>query len=332
MRIYGSRGTWRLVPRAAVFLTALLTVATASAAPASALDTLAAPGTAAAGHADACAEPGSEPVVVDARSGRGPAQTDPASLSPAQVALRERGFARDQRLRQAGPSAQTTVTIPVVFHIISRDGTRATGNIPDSMITAQMQVLNNAYAGVNGGVATEFTFTLQEINRVTSSAWSPIWPRSSNEAEMKAALRRGGMETLNIYTGHTNGPASYGWSTFPQATFSTNDGVVLQHETLPGGNAAPYDQGDTAVHEIGHWLNLYHTFQNGCENGGDQVADTPDEAYPNYDCGTSPDTCPTAGVDPIQNYMDYTEDACIYEFTAGQAQRMSAAWTTYRAP
>jgi hypothetical protein len=328
VKFHRSRGAWRTGSATAGLLALLL------AAPA-ATPVFAAPAATLAGGAshshDACIDP-EAPTGVSAKVGRA-AHEDPNALTPAQVAQRERELTDARRRRAAGPTTRAAVTIPVYFHIISRDGTRATGEIPDSMVHAQMQVLNNSYAGATGGAATGFSFALQGINHVTNPAWSPIWPNNANsELAMKAALREGGMETLNIYTGHTNGQAVYGWGTMPQSTFSTKDGVVVQHETLPGGTAPQYNNGDTAVHEVGHWLNLYHTFQNGCENGGDQVADTADESIPAFDCPTGRDTCTTPGPDPITNFMDYTEDACQFQFTAGQAARMTDGWNTYRAP
>src|SRR5262249_42952376 len=75
---------------------------------------------------------------------------------------------------------------------------------------------------------------------------------------------------------------------------------------------------------------LYHTFQNGCSAPGDEVADTPDEATATSGCPGGKDTCPSAGLDPIHNYMDYSDDACYSQFTAGQDARMDAMVPTYR--
>jgi len=264
----------------------------------------------------------------------GAAKADPNELTAEQAA------AREGELRQAlkanakmGPEAgiAAIVTIPVVFHVISENGTRAGGNIPDSMINSQMTILNQSYAGQFGGVDTQFRFTLQSINRVTNAAWYPIPYNTNTERQMKAALRVGGKGTLNIYTGDlTNG--LLGWATFPQNTLNTYDGAVILAESLPGGTASPYNLGDTATHEVGHWLNLYHTFQGGCNGNGDFVSDTPAERSAAFGCPTGRDTCRNrAGLDPIRNFMDYTDDACMFEFTAGQATRMQSAWTAFRA-
>ncbi|MDG4834623.1 zinc metalloprotease [Solwaraspora sp. WMMD1047] len=287
--------------------------------------------------AQECAEPAEAHAHAKARPGAA-AGHDPNELTAAQIAAREADLTaalarRAQRNAgaAAGPSVLATVTIPTVVHVIRRDTTRAGGNIPDSMIQSQINVLNQSFAGSTGGAVTAFAFQLQSINRVTNTSWYPIVSGSAAERSMKSSLRVGGKNTLNIYLGQLSG-GLLGWATFPQSTLSSYDGVVVLSESLPGGTATNYNQGDTGTHEVGHWLNLYHTFQGGCSGSGDQVSDTPAEASPAYQCPVGRNTCSSAGVDPIRNFMDYTYDSCMYQFTAGQATRMINAWNAYRAP
>eukprot|EP00981_Chlorochromonas_danica_P000328 scaffold85_cov175-Ochromonas_danica.AAC.13 len=116
-------------------------------------------------------------------------------------------------------------------------------------------------------------------------------------------------------------------------------GVVINYETLPDGSFYPYNEGITLVHEAGHWLGLFHTFQGGCSNdasdGGDQIADTPAEASPAYGCPSNRDTCTGPsfpGLDPVNNYMDYSDDSCMDSFTDLQRSKMQALWGTFRNP
>jgi hypothetical protein len=320
-----SHWSWRRAGAATASLALVLSVAAVSAGPA--LVT-------AAAATEICVEP---EAVQTAKAKPGAAHKhDPNELTPNQVQARERDLA--EALRESGKlsgaaAALATVTIPVVVHVISEDGTRAGGNIPDSLVNAQIDVLNESFAGLTGGAGTvtAFEFQLTATNRVTNPAWYPIVYGSNTEKQMKAALRQGGKGTLNIYTGELSDDL-LGWATFPKRKLDTYDGVVILAESVPGGTAAPYNGGDTATHEVGHWLNLYHTFQGGCSGQGDQVSDTPAEASPAFGCPVGRDSCATKpGLDPIRNFMDYTEDACMFEFTAGQATRMLNAWNAYRA-
>lgn len=227
------------------------------------------------------------------------------------------------------PRAPNTV-INVYFHVINKGTGIANGDVTTQMINDQMAVLNAAYASAG------YSFNLVAVTRTTNATWYTMGYGSSAETQAKNALRQGTADDLNIYTANLGG-GLLGWATFPSSYTSNpkNDGVVLLYSSLPGGTAAPYNLGDTATHEVGHWMGLYHTFQGGCArnatSGGDLVADTPAEKSAAYGCPVGRDTCVhIAGLDPIRNFMDYTDDACMNTFSAGQNTRMAAMWNTYR--
>ena len=151
---------------------------------------------------------------------------------------------------------------------------------------------------------------------------------------MKQALKQGGDNALNVYS--TSGGGALGWAYFPSITESSQsylDGIVINWETVPGASdtwAGRFDLGKTLTHETGHWVNLEHTFFGAC-NKGDFVDDTPPEKTPTSGCPEGRDTCKAPGLDPIHNYMDYSDDPCYTQFTPGQTQRMRDSWLLYRA-
>jgi Pregnancy-associated plasma protein-A len=223
-------------------------------------------------------------------------------------------------------------TIDVYFHVINNGPGIANGDVPDSQIADQISVLDAAF-GPWG-----WSYRLVATDRTTNASWYTMTPGTAAETQAKAALRRGTADDLNIYTANI-GQGLLGWATFPQdyASNPSDDGVVVLFSSLPGGSASPYNEGDTATHEIGHWMGLYHTFQGGCKavgknGGGDLVSDTPAEASAAFGCPIGRDSCTkkSPGLDPIHNYMDYTDDSCMFEFTSGQDARMDAMFTTYR--
>ncbi|MFG2090832.1 MULTISPECIES: zinc metalloprotease [unclassified Spirillospora] len=227
----------------------------------------------------------------------------------------------DSTLRRA-----RRVVVPVRFHVV-HSGRK--GKLSKNDIRRQISTLNAAYGGKKGGADTRVRFRLAGYDRTDEPAWFHNPQRY--ESPMKRRLRRGGRRTLNIYTAAV-GTDVLGFSTFPQG-YRENprmDGVVVDYRSLPGGSFGPFDHGYTAVHEIGHWLGLFHTFEGGCFSPGDGVADTPYEARPAEGCPHSRDTCPQRGRDPVHNFMDYAHDTCMREFTAGQGRRIRAAWAAYR--
>jgi len=216
-------------------------------------------------------------------------------------------------------SPQTITTIPVAFHILRS----STGlyDVTDAVCQSQVDVLNAAYA------TTNFQFTLLSVDRTNNSTWAA----GNDEAGFKAALAIDPAHTLNFYTGNLGG-GLLGWSYLPSQFPETSfwHGVVVLYSSLPGGSTPNYNEGDTGTHEIGHYLGLYHTFQGGCSGNGDFVSDTPAESSPAFGCPVGRNTCTSTGDDPIHNFMDYTYDPCMYEFTPGQSTRMDTQVALYK--
>lgn len=242
-----------------------------------------------------------------------------------------------------------TLVIPVVFHVIKR--TDGTGDIPAALIQSQVDILNedfNALTGTPGAMGTnaKIQFVLAKldpmgnpttgINVVTNNTYFND-PGSSGQNAMKRALKWDTTRYLNIYTNNAGGGGILGYATFPSfEAGGPEDGVVLNWvyvgRNAPGGE--PYDQGRTTTHEVGHYLGLYHTFQGGCGSAGspytsgDLIGDTARESQPNYGCAPKSSGC--GGMSPIENYMDYSEDACMTKFTPEQVNRMRCSIINYR--
>ncbi len=244
----------------------------------------------------------------------------------------------------------TVITIPVVFHIVYNTSAQ---NISESRILEQLNVLNqdfgrtNADAGntpsvwqsvasntniqfclaqrdpngnpTNGIIRRQTSVTSFSTNnaiKYTSQGGSDAWPRD---------------QYLNIWVGNLSG-GLLGYAQFPGGAAAT-DGIVVLYSTVGGpnapGTATPYHLGRTATHEVGHWLNLYHIWGDDGSScsGSDQVSDTPNQAGSTYGCPAFPrtDACsPSSPGIMFMNYMDYSDDACMNMFTAGQASRMQA--------
>jgi hypothetical protein len=203
------------------------------------------------------------------------------------------------------------------------------------------------------------------VDRILNDAWA----RNEDDLGMKKALRRGSYDTLNIYfqtdlqsdpNGNSDAgradrasstmapsaqPASnlLGFCTLPNPKITASsppidyiaDGCNVLAGSMPGGPIAHYNLGGTAVHEVGHWNGLLHTFQGEtCDRGsdGDYIADTPMQSVATDGCPVSKDSCPDSpGLDAIHNFMDYSSDDCYQGFTTGQAKRMRDMWYLMRA-
>ena len=228
-----------------------------------------------------------------------------------------------------------SVTVETVVHSISDHQLSAAEKArKEAMIKAQMDVLNASFAGKTapGAADTPFRFKLAKVDWVVNADWYHVSPGKA-ERDMKRALYVGDSETLNVYSADIGG-GLLGWAYFPKDyNFGRDyiDGVVMLDESMPGGTAGKYAEGDTLTHEVGQWLMLHHTFNAGCSASGDFVADTPKEAYPQFNCPVGADSCAAPGLDPIHNFMDYSQDSCMNMFTQGQADRMSDGWLAFRA-
>jgi hypothetical protein len=245
-------------------------------------------------------------------------------------------FKANQQERGTATERTGTVNVNVYFHVITN--TSGAGSLTDQQIANQIQVLNDGFSGATGGTSTLYRFTLVSVDRTANNTWFTATNGTTAERQMKTALHRGGAADLNFYTNGMGG-GLLGWATFPwgYANDPVMDGVVCLYSSLPGGSTANYNQGDTATHEVGHWVGLYHTFQGGCArsatNGGDYVADTPAERSGASGCPAGRDSCTGdrfPGLDPIENFMDYSYDSCMYKFTSGQAARADSLTLQYR--
>jgi hypothetical protein len=247
-------------------------------------------------------------------------------LPPAMRARVDQAIAAKAAKAGSGEVGPADRQIDVYFHVVNRGEGIRNGDVPREMIDAQIQVLNEAFASAG------FSFVLREVTRTTNPQWYTAGMGDLGD-EMKAALHRGDASDLNLYTSNP-GEDLLGYATFPSEQIRNPkvDGVVIRADTLPGGAGAPYNEGDTGTHEVGHWLGLYHTFQDPYGKG-DEVDDTPAHKT---NLGTPPlgtDTLPELpGVDPVHNYMNYTDDAWMHEFTPGQEARMQAMWDVFRDP
>lgn len=242
-------------------------------------------------------------------------------------------------------SSDTNRTIPVVVHVIHIGGSE---NISNAQIESQIQILNEDYgkfSGTNGdgnGVDTKIRFCLAKIDPYGNCTNGIVRIQSSltnHQSYQRALLKElsfwDNERYLNIYVVKTINGNVGGYSSFPGGP-PEEDGFVVRHNLFGNIGTALSSLGRTASHELGHWLGLYHTFNNGCGtdvcSDGDYVCDTPPQSSPSYNCSTL-NTCSNDSPDvddQKENYMNYTPDACKNMFTDGQRLRIKATLDTIR--
>ena len=246
---------------------------------------------------------------------------------------------RSTEMKPKGQGRQEVIRIPVVIHVMYHTSDQ---NISDAQVRSQIEVLNEDFRGRNqarqktnplfqGLVAdTRLEFVLANVD----PQGNPTNGITRTYTEKPTFIPFSDDMKYNISGGHDAWPSeSYlniwvcglamevlGFAQFPGGNPYT-DGVVISYTSFGriGKLRAPYTLGRTATHEIGHWLNLRHIWgDTAC--GDDLVEDTPPAAYPHQGCVKSDSSCNSP--DMVQNFMDYTDDACMTFFTHGQKHRM----------
>lgn len=210
------------------------------------------------------------------------------------------------------------------------------------IIDEQMIILNDNFAN------TGFKFYLQKLNEISNPKWRKVrsdmkfqfdnyWTDNSTVQEMKANLREGDKNTLNLYI--TNVIDKISWASFPfyydnDKYDVTQDGIVLSDITVKGFTDSDIYLGRTLAHEVGHWLGLFHTFSSLCGEPGDLISDTNEHTYRyTWTCNKNDEkfgVCNDNEIAPIRNYMNYVLDSCKSNFTPLQIKRMKGMYKKYR--
>jgi hypothetical protein len=251
------------------------------------------------------------------------------------------------------PAGNPKYRIPVVVHVI-RDNSGTQGNLSASLVQSQITVLNEDYlamAGTNGanGYNAEIRFYLATVDPngnpttgITFDNNTSWFNDSSSNAPYHSALAWNPQKYLNIYSLNL-GASLLGFATIPQLNAppvgNAFDGVHIHWTAFgrPGLGGAPYNLGRTCTHEVGHYMGLFHTFEGGCGttsspgcySSGDRICDTNATAQSNFGCPFLLNTCGD-GVDNVRNYMDYTDDSCLTNFTTEQSRRMRCTLENWR--
>ena len=240
-----------------------------------------------------------------------------------------------EQQRSAGQSV--VITIPVVFHVLYANSTE---NIADSEILEQLQTLNDDFRRLNSdadgiwpqAADTEIEFCLASFDPggapTNGILRVPTTVSSFGSDDAMKFSAQGGSDAwpasdyLNFWVCNLGG-GLLGYAQFPGGAAAT-DGVVCGYPFVGnnGPGAGIYNLGRTGTHEVGHWLDLRHIWGDGLCGADDGVSDTPESDAANFNCAIGHESC--GSVDMVQNYMDYSQDACMNLFTSGQAVRMQA--------
>ena len=246
-----------------------------------------------------------------------------------------------QFLNNPSRAVDGVITIPVVVHVVWNTNAE---NISDAQIQSQIDVLNDDFRRLNSdadntwsqAADSEIEFCLATLDPNGNATNGITRTQTSNTSfSTNDAVKfdsQGGKDAwpasdyLNVWVCDISG-GILGYAQFPGGPPAT-DGVVndYQYFGTTGTATAPFDLGRTMTHEVGHWLNLRHIWGDGGCSVDDFVSDTPTSDAPNYGCATGHVSC--SSTDMVENYMDYSDDACMNLFTAGQRDRMRALFDT----
>jgi hypothetical protein len=244
------------------------------------------------------------------------------------------------RVTNKKPTPIRPVTIKVVVHQLLNDkGTE--GRIPLDSILQTINLTNQVYQ------PWRIQFALVGLTYTYNSSWFYHCDDPLYSSQYKYYTSLSSATMMNVWTCYSN--YMLGWVTYlPYELPETSvfAGIHLNYQAFPISSSTPsyphyggqdYNEGRTFAHEVGHYLGLLHTFGNGIDGCvyGDGVADTPPEKTAAFGkaCYDQPPrkTCPgTPGVDPTTNIMDYGDDTCSSNFTAGQAKLMHFSIDHYR--